>query len=186
MATVHTSLSLKQEINLSWNLTKYVECNYNHPMQWIFFCCFLFCVFFTFNSIELFILTINLLNLLTGAEFTCFQPQTESHGADAVKGHGFTFQQEREGQCWWGTTAWIHSEGTVWLWLTVFCAWSLGLVRFHDSPTPSSLLLQISLRPAQSFILNKKQVQKLSPQMTMNPAQGSGQVIYSNLIKRSI
>lgn len=40
-----------------------------------------------------------LLNPLTGAEFTCFQPQTESHGADAVKGHGFTFQQEREGQC---------------------------------------------------------------------------------------
>ncbi|XP_075878614.1 eukaryotic translation initiation factor 4 gamma 2a [Nelusetta ayraudi] len=34
---------------------------------------------------------------------------------------------------------------------------------------------EISLRPAQSFVLNKKQVQKLPPQMTMNPAQGSGQ-----------
>nr|XP_046243811.1 eukaryotic translation initiation factor 4 gamma 2a isoform X2 [Scatophagus argus] len=32
---------------------------------------------------------------------------------------------------------------------------------------------EISLRPAQSFILNKKQVQKLQPQMTMIPTQGS-------------
>lgn len=32
---------------------------------------------------------------------------------------------------------------------------------------------EISLRPAQSFILNKKQVPKLQPQMTMIPAQGS-------------
>ncbi|TMS13552.1 eukaryotic translation initiation factor 4 gamma 2a [Larimichthys crocea] len=32
---------------------------------------------------------------------------------------------------------------------------------------------EISLRPAQSFILNKKQVPKLQPQMTMMPAQGS-------------
>uniref|UniRef100_A0A8C4I763 Eukaryotic translation initiation factor 4 gamma 2 n=1 Tax=Dicentrarchus labrax TaxID=13489 RepID=A0A8C4I763_DICLA len=32
---------------------------------------------------------------------------------------------------------------------------------------------QISLRPAQSFILNKKQVPKLQPQMTVIPAQGS-------------
>uniref|UniRef100_A0A8P4GQT6 Eukaryotic translation initiation factor 4 gamma 2 n=1 Tax=Dicentrarchus labrax TaxID=13489 RepID=A0A8P4GQT6_DICLA len=32
---------------------------------------------------------------------------------------------------------------------------------------------EISLRPAQSFILNKKQVPKLQPQMTVIPAQGS-------------
>lgn len=70
--------------------------------------------------------------------------------------------------------------------MSFVCVWCLGLVRFHDSPTPSSLPLQISLRPAQSFILNKKQVQKLSSQMTMNPAQGSGQVMYSNLIKNQI
>ncbi len=38
--------------------------------------------------------------------------------------------------------------------------------------------LQISLRPAQSFMLNKKHVPKLQPQMAMIPGQGSplGQV----------